>query len=158
MVKIPIPDIGGYNETQGLTHRQRRKSSWLLRVLLVLSVFVLFRVHFTYLGTGQQEIRIPANAEEILNRCQNIGLKPSPPPDFNDRVVSDRFDVGTKPTLIRNATIWTGQANGPEIIKGDIFLNGGIIKGIGRVDEGPLKTLHRNLVIVEVNGAWVTPG
>jgi len=59
--------------------------------------------------------------------------------------------------LIKNATIWTGRANGHEVIVGNLLLDKGIIKGIG-VIEPSVTEAYDDLVKIDVGGAWVTPG
>jgi hypothetical protein len=97
---------------------------------------------------------IPLDAQEILMRCASQRMKSGPPLNFKDRSVSDRFEEGTPATLIRNATIWTGQKNGTEVIYGDLLLDKGIVKAIGQVPRAPL----RDVRTVDAGGAWVTPG
>jgi cytosine/adenosine deaminase-related metal-dependent hydrolase len=72
--------------------------------------------------------------------------------------VSDRFEPGTKATLIRNATIWTGALNGTEVIFGDLLLDGGIIKGIGKIPDSRITSVTGELTEVDANGTWLTPG
>ncbi|KAI9448109.1 hypothetical protein H4582DRAFT_2107502 [Lactarius indigo] len=91
---------------------------------------------------------------KFLLRCASLRTKSGPPLNFMDRSVSDRFEEGTPATLIRNATIWTGQKNGTEIIYGDLLLDKGIVKAIGQVPRTPL----RDVRILDAGGAWVTPG
>ncbi|KAJ7589790.1 hypothetical protein C8J56DRAFT_1139426 [Mycena floridula] len=82
-------------------------------------------------------------------------MKPAPSASFYSRSTSDRFQPGTKPVLLRNATIWTGRVDGFEVIKGEILMDGGIIKAVGRVDKA---LLPADVSIVDVKGAWVSPG
>lgn len=98
--------------------------------------------------------RIPLEAQEILMRCASLRIRSGPPLNFAGRSVSDRFEEGTPATLIRNATIWTGQKNGTEIIYGDLLLDKGIVKAIGQVPRTPLHDVRT----VDADGAWVTPG
>jgi hypothetical protein len=98
--------------------------------------------------------RIPLEAQEILMRCASLRMTSGPPLNFADRSVSDRFEEGTPATLIKNATIWTGQKNGTEIIYGDLLLDKGIVKAIGQVPRSPLHDVRT----VDAGGAWVTPG
>ena len=93
----------------------------------------------------------------ILDRCAAIRTIPGPPSDFLGREESDRFEPGTNATLIRNASIFTGLNNGTDVLRGDILLDGGIIKAIGEIPGGVLKGIE-NLTTVDANGAWVTPG
>lgn len=73
------------------------------------------------------------------------------------RMQSDRFEDGTRPTLIKNAHIWTGARNGTETVVGDVLLSGGLIKGIGYIPRYIVDDLT-DLVTIEADGAWVTPG
>ena len=86
------------------------------------------------------------------------------------------FVPGTKPTWLKNGTIWTGASDGEEILKGyDVLLDGGVIRKIGSSEEiqsyiGSNPALssskqkdgksHTDKTIdeVELDGAWVTPG
>ncbi|EIM86583.1 composite domain of metallo-dependent hydrolase [Stereum hirsutum FP-91666 SS1] len=101
--------------------------------------------------------RLPLHAQHILNKCSTLNAKPAPPPDFYERGQSDRFVRGTKPTLIRNATLWTGAVDGLETIRGDLLMEGGIIKAVGNVDAGLLKQ-HEAYESIDAKGAWITPG
>lgn len=47
-----------------------------------------------------KSVKIPLHASEILDKCRLLNVKPGPPSDFYQRVASDRFVQGTKPTLI----------------------------------------------------------
>ncbi|THH01236.1 hypothetical protein EW145_g6949 [Phellinidium pouzarii] len=140
--------------------RTRRHRPWPIVALALLTFFVLgTHIHLTHSGAGtQQSVRIPVNAEAIQTRCENLKLQPGPPPTFNTRKSSDRFTLGTKPTLIKNATIWTGRVNGLEIIKGDILLDRGLIKGVGPISADVLHNLDEELITIDAKGAWVSPG
>ncbi|KAL0573283.1 hypothetical protein V5O48_008666 [Marasmius crinis-equi] len=78
-------------------------------------------------------------------------------PDFYSRKQSDRFDAALSPKnpiVVRNATIWTGEvAKGLEIVFGDVLLDKGIIKAVGKI--GPVKG---RIDEIQANGAWVTAG
>lgn len=87
-------------------------------------------------------------------RCAALKAKPGPPANFFERSVSDRFEEGTPATIIRNATIWTGEKNGTEIIYGDLLLDKGIIQAIGQVPRTPVHEART----IDARGAWVTPG
>jgi len=56
--------------------------------------------------------------------------------------------------LIHNATIWTGGADGKEVLRGDVLMAGGLIKWVG----GSRVSKMEGLVIVDAKGKWVTPG
>jgi len=95
-----------------------------------------------------------------LKFCEQHSFIPGPPADFHQRTQSERFVPGTKAVLIKNATIWTGNDNGNEIIKeGEVLLEGGILKSVG--GKGSTKSLAKGMKEVEevdAKGAWVTPG
>ncbi|OCH94307.1 hypothetical protein OBBRIDRAFT_789441 [Obba rivulosa] len=114
-------------------------------------------LHWTNPIGGRFQHHVPINAREVLSQCAALKVKPGPPDDFLARTLSERFEDGTKPTLIKNVTIWTGAKNGTEVIIGDILLDMGIVKGLGHVPPSILKDLHE-LQVVEAEGGWVTPG
>lgn len=158
MEKTPVYRITGDPEPWLARRRARRHRPWPILLLALLTFFVLgTHIHLTHSG-ARRAVRIPANAANIQARCQNLKLKPSPPPTFNNRTTSDRFAFGTKPTLIKNATIWTGRVNGLEIVKGDILLDKGLIKAVGHAGGEYLDSFDEELLVVDAKGAWVSPG
>ncbi|OBZ68120.1 hypothetical protein A0H81_11871 [Grifola frondosa] len=100
---------------------------------------------------------VPLHAAEVLDKCRLLDVKAGPPPDFNQRTQSDRFIPGTLPTLIKNATIWTGRVDGLEVLKGDILLDLGIIKRIGHIERSLLDD-YDVLLTIDAKGGWVSPG
>ncbi|CAK5272816.1 unnamed protein product [Mycena citricolor] len=125
--------------------------------LLVFAAVSTFTYHAltTSVSSSATVHTIPANAATILGRCSSLTLAPGPPDDFHERTQSDRYEAGTKPTLIKNAKIWTGEDDGTKVVHGDILLDKGIIKKIGKVDA---KAYGSDLDVVDAQGAWVTPG
>lgn len=103
-------------------------------------------------------IHVPVHAEAIISRCRSLELAAGPPEGFHDRSESDRFVLGTKPVLIKNAKIWTGAENGTEVLKGDILIDKGLIMGVGHFGRGVLKAYGTDLEVLNAKGAWVTPG
>lgn len=93
-----------------------------------------------------------------IARCKTLSQKPGPPSDFHDRTQSDRFVPGTKPTLLKNAKIWTGLDNGTKVVHGDILLDKGIIQSVGRIHPTIIKKYKDELVTIDLHHAWVTPG
>ncbi|KAF7323766.1 Carbohydrate esterase family 9 protein [Mycena kentingensis (nom. inval.)] len=130
-------------------HTRRRVKSSLLTLVLLATFSYSFLAFVPRSSSGP----IPRNAAAILAECHALTLTPGPPDDFHTRTVSDRFVPGTRPTLIRNATIWTGGDDGNELFTGSILLDKGIIREVsaGDVDID-------DVVIVDANGAWVSPG
>ncbi|GAA5919344.1 hypothetical protein JCM6882_008442 [Rhodosporidiobolus microsporus] len=99
---------------------------------------------------------------EAVERCEELDVLPGVPKSFWERNTSDRFASGTPPTLIRNATVWTGNDDGKEVLHGhDVLLDRGLVIKIGRdirldsllEDESAVRAK-----IVDAHGAWVTPG
>lgn len=100
-----------------------------------------------------------------------------PPADFVKRSESDRYEEGTRSTLITNATIWTGNKEGKEtILRGEIYLEKGIIKYVGERAPAYLANNNQSVLvpynhsdtpdelwksssILRINArlAWVTP-
>lgn len=132
------------------TVHPRRTSS-----LLIIAVFLVFNLcyHVTYFSNHghRTSVQVPLHASVTLSKCRALHVKPSPPSNFHDRDVSDRFVRDTRPVLIRNATVWTGRVQGLEIIQGDVLLDGGIIKQVGHISEEILSA-YSNLVSVDAHG------
>ena len=92
------------------------------------------------------------------------------PSSYRQRLIADadslRFVRGTKATWLKNGTLWTGQNDGEEILKGyDVLLDGGAIRKVGQSSEieaylasNPSFKDRKNVDEVELDGAWVTPG
>jgi hypothetical protein len=120
----------------GRTRVGRREILGLLAFLFASNLFV-FGVWFQ----PKQLTKLPLHAENTLARCRALHVKPGPPPSFNQRTESDRFQPGTRAVLVRNATIWTGRVDGLEVLKGDIFMSGGLIVATGVIDQS-LLNLH----------------
>lgn len=98
-----------------------------------------------------------ARQADVLAKCTYIRTSPGPPSDFHTRQKSDRFEEGTRPVLLKNAKLWTGERNGTEVVYGDVFLDGGIIKAVGYI---PARLLLNSpdVEVHDLKGAWVTPG
>ncbi|KIK67367.1 hypothetical protein GYMLUDRAFT_37473 [Collybiopsis luxurians FD-317 M1] len=96
----------------------------------------------------------PSNAPQLLKRCHALKQTPGPPPHFHSRGQSDRFEPGTKPTLIKNARIWTGLQNGTQVIDGDILLDNGLIVRVGKFGTS---SYGDHLTVIDARGRWVSP-
>lgn len=111
--------------------RHGRSQLLALLALLLASNFAAFGFFFQ----PQRLAKLPLNSEETVAHCRSLHVKPAPPPSFNLRTQSDRFQPGTRPVLLKNATIWTGRVDGLEVLKGDILMEGGIIVAAGVVKQ-----------------------
>ena len=127
--------------------------------VLLATLATLFYFIKTYWPTsGFSATKLPPHAVTSLARCHSLQVKPGPPPDFYKRSRSDRFEEGTRPVLIKNAKIWTGDRNGTEVLRADVLLDMGIIQEVGRVEHFRLKAFKDDLVVIDAKNAWVTPG
>ena len=142
--------------SHGMVRPRRRNTIHTL--FLGTLAFVFLSLTFYTQHQRSPSSNIPIHASETLHKCRHLHTKPGPPPDFNFREESDRFEPGTRATLLRNATIWTGGINGLEIVKGDMLLDRGLIKAVGRIGPGVLQKYKTDLVTLELDEAWVTPG
>ncbi|KII92269.1 hypothetical protein PLICRDRAFT_37059 [Plicaturopsis crispa FD-325 SS-3] len=126
----------------------------------ITTVFVWNAIHLLRL-TGPTS-HVPLHAQEILRKCDALDAQPGPPSDFHLRTSSDRFAKGTKATLIRNASIWTGHIEGDGeglVIHGDLLLDKGLIKAVGAISAQTLAAYDDSeLITHDAAGAWVTPG
>jgi imidazolonepropionase-like amidohydrolase len=138
---------------KSVVYRQKGKSL-LAAVLLTLASLAFLNA---YLSNWQLSDNVPFDAAEIIDKCNALRALPGPPRNFYERSHSDRFVAGTTPTLLRNATIWTGRVSGNEIVKGDIFIDKGLIKAIGFIKDTTLAE-YKDLLVIDAEGAWITPG
>ena len=136
----------------------------LIITLAVLSSVQLYLISISFPTLFRRANQLPLHAERSLARCASIKITAGPPVNFHDRSESDRFVPGTKATLLHNARIWTGENNGTEILRGDVFIDKGIVQGVGSIDfrafglDVDHMVAHGELNVVDVHGAWVTPG
>ncbi|KAF8305035.1 hypothetical protein DL93DRAFT_2233252 [Clavulina sp. PMI_390] len=113
---------------------QQKRPRWSSLLIATIAGSLLFLItHWSSLRDGGVHQRtthvVPMNAQEILDECAALYTLPGPPSDFADRSVSDRYDSDSIPTHITNATIWTGNDNGNEVIRGgELFLLNGLVK------------------------------
>ena len=137
------------------------------KFLLILTVLVGFQLYFlssSFPTLFHRTEQLPFHAKQSLARCASLGVSTGPPTDFRGRAESDRFEQGTRATLLHNARIWTGENNGTKVIHGDVFLDKGIIQGVGNLNLSALRShvngmiAREELNVVDVHGAWVTPG
>ncbi|KAF8590883.1 composite domain of metallo-dependent hydrolase [Ramaria rubella] len=144
------------SERCGVLRRQR--FSWVFLALSIITLLYLPSYWTLHSATDLSE-RVPLDASHILSRCAEVKTRPGFPADFYTRTKSNRFQAGTRPTLIHNATIWTGEDSGKEQFMGDIFMDGGIIKWIGVTALEEVGNIYGdNVDIVDARGAWTTPG
>ncbi|GJJ16001.1 hypothetical protein Clacol_010280 [Clathrus columnatus] len=144
-------------------HEARR--GFLNRPFLTLFSLSILSLSFTYLvlsnlSSSESFVSVPSPSHiyNLQSRCAELQSKPGVPSDFYTRTESDRFQKGTNPVLIRNATIWTGENDGHEIVKGDVFLDRGIIQWIGGEEMSNNDRTGNDVAIVEANGGYITPG
>lgn len=139
----------------------RRKPHPMLGVALGLGLWVacIYTGLFSAFLPKNGSVKVPINAQQIIQKCAHINTIPSAPLDFHSRDKSDRYVPGTKPTWIKNATIWTGNVDGFEVVLGDLLLDKGIIQAVGEIPAHILEAYHHHhATVIEANGAWVSPG
>ncbi|KAG1827620.1 uncharacterized protein BJ212DRAFT_1256353 [Suillus subaureus] len=131
---------------------------------IVIICFILFHSStsaFLSSTFSQSDPHELVRRSHILSKCAYTHARPGPPPHFHARIQSDRYAENTKPILVRNATIWTAANDGHEVLTGDLLMHRGLVKAIGDVPLSMIQQLELenvNLEIVDVHGAWVTPG
>ncbi|KAG6832611.1 hypothetical protein H0H92_014447 [Tricholoma furcatifolium] len=140
------------------SHKRRRSLLQSPLFALVSAALTLGLLNVKFNWQSSTTANVPINAAEILQKCSLLNAEPGPPVDFYSRTQSDRFQEGTPPTLIRNATIWTGRVSGHETIIGDLLLDKGIIQVVGDISPSTIEAYGSKLVVVDAAGAWVSPG
>lgn len=138
---------------------------------IIVALFMLFGVAVLALYTRRFEFPSPTPSEPLpgfvlqgIKQCEYIKRGP---PSFEhataDRKKSDRHVPGTRPVYLKNATLWTGEDDGNEVIHGaGVWLQDGVIRRIGKGDdefqELIAATGKSKFDEVELHGAWLTPG
>jgi hypothetical protein len=143
---------------QGIRHGRGVPTPRFLTLGIVAAAFSLISLHLMLGWQNATSYKVPLNASSILDRCRLLDVKPEVPRDFHLRTQSDRFAPGTPPTLIKNASVWTGGVSGREVVVGDILLDKGLIKAVGNIDQRVLDAYGSGLVVADARGAWVSPG
>ncbi|KAF5354651.1 hypothetical protein D9756_005354 [Leucocoprinus leucothites] len=130
---------------------------WGLALLVCLYPFFYHRLSPS-LFSRKAYSQAPPHIQAVINRCLSLQMEPGPSPDFWQRSRSDRYEPGTRPVLIKRGRIWTGRDNGTQVIYGDILMEKGIIKSIGRLGWMNLNTYGGDLQVIDAKGSWITPG
>ncbi|KAI1796076.1 composite domain of metallo-dependent hydrolase [Ganoderma leucocontextum] len=129
---------------------------------ILLAALALYGVSRTlFLSSQTHRIHpqsLSPSLEDILGRCASRDAAPMSPDNLQllNRAVNDRFEAGTRATVIKNVTLWTGARNGTEIVYGDILLDKGLVQAIGYVPEWDYSKYDTD--VVDAQGGWVTPG
>lgn len=80
---------------------RRRLLRFVLTAVLSVTVVQYLGLVAQLSGNDRGEVvNVPLRAQEYLDKCQLLNVKPGPPADFHTRTHSDRFVPGTQPTLI----------------------------------------------------------
>ena len=140
---------------QLMKSRSRLFNKLLVCILLGLSCLLWFTWETSHQTPDSR--RSLVDREGILQTCAALKVPAGPLADFHSRKVSDRFQPGINPTLIRNATVWTGEGNGTVVLLGDILLNNGIIQAVGHIPS-EITPETRVIDVYDAEGAWITPG
>ncbi|KAJ7512479.1 carbohydrate esterase family 9 protein [Mycena galericulata] len=141
----------------GRTSQSSGKRVKTIQVALVLLAAFSYSLTYLLWPSNSHAEHLPLNVAAILAQCSALHLTPGPPDDFYSRTQSDRFVEGTPPTLVRNASIWTGLEEGNEVILGDVLIHKGIIQKVGSVDQALLRS-YPDIVVLDAAGSWVSPG
>lgn len=163
--KAPLVDTPDNLEVEGdddNKHARRRTTHFYVHpILTFLAVSGLCLYNFGFPFPSPAPEPLPPFVEDGMKQCAIIARPPPTPKDFTAaRKRSDRFAEGTGAVWLKNATLWTGENDGEEVLYGaDVWLDGGVIRRIGKADDMvDLLAASKDYEEVELNGAWVTPG
>ncbi|GAA5854825.1 hypothetical protein JCM8547_004085 [Rhodosporidiobolus lusitaniae] len=133
-----------------------------LKILAVAAVGALallqYGPYFRSAHTGAPTASLrPAQHEiwqETVSKCEELGVLPGVPNWFASRTQSDRYVEGTPPLLVRNASVWTGEQDGHEVLYNtDVLLDRGLIVKIGEDLQ-----VEKEYKVIDAHGAFLTPG
>ncbi|KAJ1026294.1 hypothetical protein NDA16_002381 [Ustilago loliicola] len=143
------------------------RSSFLSLVGLVTLVYYLGAL--TTLNGTQHHVYQPSAHPHIqsvfaasLAKCDAIAAPAGPPAHFHKRTRSERAEANLQDVVIRNATLWTGNDGGNEVLhERDVLLSQGIIKNVSHTKDNAFFS-HAGeadkVKVVDAAGRWVTPG
>lgn len=156
-----VPDVIADDEDDKKT-RSRYRRGW--TELLIPAIVLLWLLKpaqlFEFPFPRPAPSPVPDFVKEGLRQCEIIQRpNPNPQPFTAKRKVSDRHVPGTKPTVLKNGTVWTGEKDGQEVLEGaTLYLDGGVIRKIGSEKEILELVADKDADVVDLHGAWVTPG
>ncbi|WFD26574.1 hypothetical protein MNAN1_001557 [Malassezia nana] len=136
--------------------QRRRRIARMRVVLLPLAAASVWWMRSLLLGfqrsAGQPDRNVhQALWKEAHTQCTYARAPAGAPPVFSTRTVNDRLVPGTPATVIRNATVFTGDRILHEM---DVLLDHGLIQFVSPTAD------RRRADAVEIHaaGAWLTPG
>lgn len=150
-------------DSSGKTTKARARSMYAKYGWIAWAFGVFFYLSHSYTATEfpwpGQPAPVPDYVKQGMEQCKIIVRSPPNPKPFNHRrTESDRFVPGTGDVLLRNATVWTGNDDGEEILReADVLLSGGVIKHVGKADKLDV-ALFKDAKVVELHSSWITPG
>ncbi|TPX07186.1 uncharacterized protein E0L32_010889 [Thyridium curvatum] len=170
----PCAGIGQPTSSWGRRRASLRRSRGLRRVGLACLAFIAYAQWRQIHSSGHpQHPDLTAHGLSIerlrhdLATCTKLHTTPTDPTG-SGRDRSARYVEGQRPTLIRNATVWTGEpaegtsseeawaGKGYSWIASDVFLEGGLIKSVA--EDIQLSSLPRDVLIYDARGRPLTAG
>lgn len=139
-----------------------------LSLLGFVTLLYYLGIFATYSGT-QHHVYQPSPHPHVqsvfsasLAKCEAISAPVGPPKDFHQRKRSERAEPDLQDVVIRNATLWTGNQHGHEVLtERDVLLSNGIIKRIAHTRENEFlghDAKTDRIKVIDAAGRWVTPG
>ena len=167
--KDTLPQHNEVSDTESKSRRDdhgRKFKYALLGVLATLATMHLLSSGPFFPLPRPQPKSAPDFIKAGLARCDEVRSMPPDTSSFaKDRTISDRFEVGTKPVLLSNGTLWTGADNGEQVIYGgSVLLKNGIVWKIGKHADVLAEMTTEGLLgddeveTIELDGKWVSPG
>lgn len=141
--------LGKETLTEVLLPRRRGRLAW-HRVLACVLAAVAMLLVWGRLRPAKSPFS--ARLHEARAQCHFANAPAGPPPAFSKRTVNDRFLPGTPATLIRNATVFTGDTI---LHERDVLLDQGLIQSVSPAFE---RRAIPDAVEIQAAGAWLTPG
>lgn len=141
---------------------ERRRSLRHIFVVLCVACVGSLLLLFDNVREGRVDRRVLEQRRDFTALCNYIQRPAGPAFNFASRRESNRFEPGTPPTFIRNVRIWTGENDGNEVIDGDVLVDKGIIRSVGRIPMSMLNDVQSewngSVNSIDAGGAWLTPG
>lgn len=172
----PYSAISGSHERpwlcgRRLQHRPRKLRSAVVACLVFIVYAQWRQIYAASISSHDSDYTVQglsvSRLQDDLTTCTKLHNKPVDPVGLG-REKNARFVDGHRPTLIRNATVWTGEPTGETTaedtwagkgytwIRADVFIEDGLIKKV----EGDLRQgdLPSNVLVYDARGRPLTSG
>ena len=167
MDKSYLDDLPSYDSVVRQWYHRRRYRRW-IRVCVIVGFF-FFTYYFTYYSKYVSKSPNRLSISKLqAQHASCAALRQVPVDPVGPRLLNKRWINGTRPLLIKNATVWTGEPSpgtsdkdarlgiGYNWVTSDVLVDHGLIVKVGPTIDGT--ELPEDCVIYDARGRQLTAG